>query len=112
MAEKIIQLTKENFKEEIIESDVPVIIDFWAGWCMPCKMMAPVFESLARKYDGQLKFAKLNTDEAPEIASKFSIQGIPALVIVKQGSEIDRIVGAMPEDVLKQKIDLILEKLK
>ena len=112
MAEDLVEITKENFEDEVKNSKVPVIIDFWASWCMPCKMMAPVFESLALKYDGRLKFAKLNTDKVPEIASEFSIQGIPALLIVKQGTEIDRIVGAMPEDVLKQKIDLTLEKLK
>lgn len=105
----LIHLTKANFEKEVKQSDLPVIIDFWASWCMPCQMMGPVFEELSKEYDGKLKFAKVNTDEEQIIASQYGIQGIPSLVIAKKGKEIDRIVGFAPKPVLKQKIDQILK---
>ena len=107
----MIHVTKENFNEEIVESKTPVIIDFYADWCMPCKMMAPVFERLSGEYDGKLKFVKVDTQENPELAVQFSIQGIPALVITKDGKEINRIVGFAGEQQLKERIDLILSDL-
>ncbi|MCK5474619.1 MAG: thioredoxin [Candidatus Aenigmarchaeota archaeon] len=111
MAENLIHITKENFEDEIKNSNEPVIIDFWAGWCMPCKMMGPIFEALAPKYSGKIKFAKANTEEVPEIAQQFEIQGIPSLVVLNKGVEVDRFVGVIPEPGLKQKIDEALEKL-
>ena len=102
------KLTRENFKKEVLESKTPVIIDFFADWCGPCKMMAPVVEKLSNEYTGKLKFCKLNTDEAQEIASSFEIQGIPALVVVSNGKELGRIVGFVPESTLKKKIDEII----
>lgn len=107
----VIEINNENFEAEVAESDIPVIIDFSADWCMPCQMMKPVFESLSGKYKGKLKFVKLNTEVAPEIAQRFGIQGIPCLVIVKDSKEIDRIVGFNNEQSLKQKIDSILLNL-
>ncbi len=104
----IVTLNKDNFKSEVEESDLPVIIDFWADWCMPCRMMAPVFEELSKDYDGKMKFARLDTDHDPELASRYNIQGIPALVITKAGTEVDRIVGFGPKDTIKSKIDDIL----
>lgn len=101
-------ITDKNFEEEVLESETPVIIDFYANWCMPCKMMAPVFENLSGEYEGKLKFCKLNTDEYPELSSEFGIQGIPALVIISDGKEIGRIVGFSSETVLKNKINQIL----
>jgi len=106
----ITHVNKENYDSEVLNSDIPVIVDFWASWCGPCQMMGPVFEKLSGEYDGKLKFTKLNTDEEPEIAKKYDIMGIPALVVMQKGKEIDRIVGFAPEQVLKQKIDAILEK--
>ena len=103
-------ITKNNFQEEIKDSESPVIIDFWAPWCGPCQMMGPVFEELSNDYNGKLKFVKLNTDEESELASQFAIQGIPCLIITKKGKEVDRIVGFASEEILKQKIDEILER--
>ena len=104
-------LNNENFEQEVNKSDIPVIIDFFADWCGPCKMMAPEYEALSKEYEGKLKFAKLNTDDFPDLASKFNIEGIPCLIITKQGKEVDRILGFMPKDILKVKIDEILEKI-
>ncbi len=105
-----IKINKDNFQEEVVKSEMPVLIDFWADWCGPCKMMGPVFEELSSDYDGKLKFAKLNTDEESELANNFQIQGIPCLILTKEGKEIDRIVGFAQKEELKQKIDSILEK--
>lgn len=107
-----IKITKENFKKEIIESEIPVIVDFWASWCGPCQMMGPLFEELSEEFEGKLKFAKVSTEEEPEIAGSFGIQGIPSLSIVKGNQEIDRIVGFMPKETLRETIDKVLRKIK
>ena len=105
----VIHVNEDNFKDEVGKSKIPVIIDFWAPWCGPCQMMGPVFESLSKGYDKKLKFVKVNTDENQELSEKFGIQGIPCLVIVNNGEELDRLTGYMSEGHLKQKIDDILE---
>lgn len=107
----VVHLNKENFESEIKETGNPVIIDFWAGWCGPCQMMGPVFEELSGEYKNKLKFAKLNVDDHPDLANQFGIQGIPALIVLKNANEVDRIVGFAPKEVLKSKIDKALEKL-
>lgn len=103
MEEIVLNLKKDNFDETIKNNEV-VIVDFWASWCMPCKMVAPVFENLAKKYKGKILFAKVNVDENPEIAERFGIMSIPNFIIFKNGEKIGEIVGAMPEAVLEEKI--------
>jgi len=108
----VIHINQNNFEKEVQNSSKPVIIDFWASWCGPCKMMAPVFEELSTEYEGTLKFAKLSTEEEPMLASQFGIQGIPTLAVFQNGKEVQRIVGFAPKEVMKQKIDEILESVK
>lgn len=107
----MLNIDKNNFEKEVKKSDLPVIMDFWAPWCGPCKMMGPVFEELSKEYGSKLKFGKVNTDEDQELAGKFGIQGIPCLIIMKKGEEIDRIVGFASKENLKSKIDEILSNL-
>lgn len=107
----VLEITKDNYDAEVVNSDLPVIVDFWAEWCGPCKMMAPVFEKVSANYEGKLKFAKLDTQAEPELTQNFSIQGIPCLIVIKDGKEVDRIVGFHPEPQLKSAIDSIVEKL-
>jgi len=108
MGENVYNLNKENF-EEIVKNNEKVIVDFWASWCMPCKMVAPIFEKLAEKYKNEIIFAKLNVDENSEIASRFNIMSIPTFLVFKNGEVVGNIIGAMPEEVLEKKI---LEFLK
>lgn len=95
---------------KIIRGQVPVIVDFWASWCGPCKMLAPVFEDVSKDYAGKLQFAKISTEDFPEVAEEYGITGIPCLVVFKGGEEVERIVGFAPKPLLKQKIDQILAK--
>lgn len=104
------KITAQNFQEEVVESKIPVIMDFWAEWCGPCQMMGPIFEELSKEYDSKLKFCKVNTETEPALANHFAIRGIPCLVIAKDGEEVDRIVGFAPKEALKNQINKILEK--
>ena len=108
----IVHITDENFEAEVLKSKVPVIVDFWAEWCPPCKMMVPIFEELAtdKAYEGKLKFAKLDTEEAPDVAGKYDISSIPSFVLFKAGAEKARIVGAMPKEDFKKQIDAAMKK--
>lgn len=104
------ELNEANFKSEI-NSATPIIIDFWASWCGPCKMMAPVFEELSKEYAGKLRFAKISTEDYPTVAEENNISGIPCLVVFKKGKEMNRIIGFVSQTQLKQKIDVILSKI-
>ena len=97
-----------NFQKEVLESTVPVVVDFWAEWCGPCKMMAPVLDELAHEYDGKIRFVKVNTDENYESAARYGIQSIPTLVIFRGGREVNRLIGFAPKPQLKRQIERAL----
>lgn len=97
MSEKIVQLSATNFKEEVLDSKVSVLVDFWAAWCAPCRMVAPILDELAEEYEGKIKIAKLNVDDNQEIAVKHNILSIPTLILFKDGEEQKRLVGALPK---------------
>ncbi len=107
MAEPI-EVTEANWEEQVLQSDVPVMVDFWAEWCGPCKMIAPSVHDMAVEYDGQLSVGKLDVDNSPQIAMKYGVRSIPALIFFKGGQPVDQIVGAVPKGRLKQKIDDVL----
>ncbi len=108
MAEGIIEATTATWDKEIIDSKGLVMVDFWAVWCGPCRMIAPTVEELAKEYAGKVKVAKLNTDDNPDIASRYKIMGIPTIIFFKDGQKVDQIVGAVPKPQLKAKIDSLL----
>jgi thioredoxin 1 len=94
------EVTDTSFKNEVLESELPVLVDFWAPWCGPCRMVAPVVDEIAQQYEGQVKVVKLNTDENPNIASQYGIRSIPTLMIFKGGQRVDMVVGAVPKTTL------------
>ncbi|KUK46879.1 MAG: Thioredoxin, partial [Anaerolinea thermophila] len=100
------------FKTSVLESTVPVVVDFWAPWCGPCKMVAPALEKIAKEYNGKLLVAKVNTDENQEWASRYGVQGIPTMLFISEGKVIHRQVGAMPEGMLRETVDQFLDVIK
>lgn len=100
---KPLELTDQNF-EEVINTDKPVLVDFWAEWCGPCKMIAPVVEELASEYDGKAVIGKVDVDTNPEVSAKFGIRSIPTLLVFKNGEIVDKQIGAVPKTVLSDKI--------
>ncbi|MCK4248658.1 MAG: thioredoxin, partial [Candidatus Omnitrophica bacterium] len=104
-----IEVNDANFKQEVLESELPCLVDFWAVWCGPCQMIAPALEEIAKEYKGKLKVCKLNVDEAPDISSEYQIMSIPNLVIFKNGKKVDSIVGAVPKEAIIEKIKLYID---
>lgn len=103
--EKVVHLSDENFDQEVLKSELPVLVDFWASWCGPCQMMGPVISKLAEEYEGKIKICKLNIDEGRETAIKYSVMSIPTINIFKSGEVVNQITGAVSEAELKNKID-------
>jgi thioredoxin 1 len=100
-----IEITDATFDQEVVKADTVVLVDFWAEWCGPCKIIAPIVEDLAKEYDGKVKFTKLDVDSNPRSATNFGIRGIPTLLIFKDGKPVDQVVGAVPKSVLKKRLE-------
>ncbi len=101
----IVTLTKDNFQEVALKSDKPVLVDFWAEWCGPCRMVAPIVDELAEDYDGKVVVAKLNVDDESELAVKYKVMSIPTLILFKDGEIAEKIVGARPKDDLEELLE-------
>uniref|UniRef100_A0ACD5GPS8 Thioredoxin n=1 Tax=Desertifilum tharense IPPAS B-1220 TaxID=1781255 RepID=A0ACD5GPS8_9CYAN len=99
------QVTDASFKQEVLESELPVLVDFWAPWCSTCRMVAPVVDEIAQQYEGKVKVVKVNTDENPSVASQYGIRSIPTLMIFKGGQRVDMVVGAVPKTTLANTLE-------
>lgn len=103
-----LNVTDENFQSEVVDSDIPVLVDFWATWCGPCRMIAPSIEELAQEYEGKAKVCKVDVDNAPQTASSFGIRSIPTLLIFKDGKQAEQLVGAVPKTAIEDKLKAVL----
>jgi thioredoxin 1 len=112
MVEEPIHVTDQAFEKTVLKAELPVIVDFWAPWCGPCKMVAPILDKLAKEYAGKVLITKVNTDENPEWAGKFGVQGIPTMLFVSGGNVLHRQVGALPERMLRDVIGQFLEVIQ
>ena len=105
---KPIEITDGNFEAEVLQSDKPVLIDFWAAWCAPCRMIAPIVEELAQEYDGKVKIGKLDVDSNQQTAIKYGVRSIPTVLIIKNGEVADTIIGALPKAAFVDKLNAVL----
>ncbi len=108
MAGAVMEFTESNFDQEVVKSSTPVLVDMWAAWCGPCRMVAPVVEELAGTYKGKMKVGKLNVDDHPSVAAQLRIMNIPTLLFFKGGQEVDRIVGVVPKEELSRRIERVV----
>ena len=107
-SDKVVVLDSNNFEHEVLKSDLPVLVDFWAAWCGPCKMIAPIIDQLAEEYDGKAKIAKVNVDDNRDLAVQFKVMSIPTLILFKDGEIVDQIMGACPKAELEKFIQKAL----
>lgn len=107
---KYVTLTDQNFQEEVLNSGEPVLVDFWAAWCGPCRIIAPVIEELAGEFEGRAKIAKMDVDENPQVPMNFGIRSIPTLLFFKDGKVVDQLVGAAPKKMLAEKLDSLVSQ--
>ena len=105
MAGGVLELSQDNFEQEVLKSSTPVLVDLWAPWCGPCRIIAPLVEELAGTYQGKVKFGKLNVDDHPQLAAQYRVMNIPTLLLFKGGREIDRLVGVQPKQELIGRLD-------
>ena len=106
---KVIEITDQNFEEEVLNSDLPTEVDFWAPWCGPCMMVAPIYDKLSEEYEGRFKFCKINVDENQQTAAKYQIMSIPMQMFFSDGEKINEILGAVPEHMIRTMVDGILQ---
>jgi len=104
----LINVTDDSFKKDVLDSEIPTFVDFWASWCGPCRMIGPLFEELSNEYAGKVKFAKINVDENPKTPSNYGVRGIPTLIMFKGGKAVDQIVGAVPKSQLDGAVKKVL----
>ena len=109
MAQNLLEIDSHNFQIEVIDSDIPVLVDFWAEWCMPCKMISPIIDDLSTDYKGKVRFAKVNVDNNTELATELQILSIPLLILFRNGKEITRILGANTKAYIQKEIDKALQ---
>ena len=102
-----IAVTDSSFDAEVLQGDIPVVVDFWAEWCGPCRLIAPVLDELAKEYDGKVKVTKMNVDENPGVSMKYQVRSIPTLMFFKGGERVDQVIGAVPKAELKKRFDAV-----
>ena len=108
MGGAVVEFSETNFEQEVLKSSTPVLVDLWAAWCGPCRMIAPMIEELATQFQGKIKMGKLNVDDHPQVAAQYRIMNIPTLLVIKGGTEVDRIVGVVPKEELVRRLDRVI----
>ena len=108
MGGAVVEYSETKFEQEVLKSSTPVLVDLWAAWCGPCRMIAPMIEELATQFQGKIKMGKLNVDDHPQVAAQYRIMNIPTLLVIKGGTEVDRIVGVVPKEELVRRLDRVI----